>query len=316
MNALDRVRLAVASGAGPGAHGPDEGLSARARRAVAAADAAGAPLQPVLDAVAAAEEDERRAVRAVTVATAQARTVVGGLVVAPVLLVPVIQRASGVDLVAFYRSPAGALVLALGLGLVGVGVAMVVSMIRGVGRPSSRRVRAVELVVAMLVGVAAGPVAGVVATAVVLTRVRTRTSTPEAGADEAAELVAAALSGGVGPASALRFAAAQLPAHRLALQRGALAVDLGHVSRDLQDPSPLERVVSLVGSAEDLGAPVVSELRRLGAELRAEDLARVLAATERLPAQLTFPTALLLMPGSLLLIGAPIVATGLAALGT
>jgi hypothetical protein len=51
-------------------------------------------------------------------------------------------------------------------------------------------------------------------------------------------------------------------------------------------------------------------------DLRADDLARVLAAAERLPAQLTFPTALCLLPATLLLVGAPIVHAGLAAAAT
>ncbi len=65
-----------------------------------------------------------------------------------------------------------------------------------------------------------------------------------------------------------------------------------------------------------VGAPVGPALRRLAADVRADELARVLAAAERLPVRLTFPTALCLLPGTLLLIGAPIVSAGLGAVGT
>ena len=67
----------------------------------------------------------------------------------------------------------------------------------------------------------------------------------------------------------------------------------------------------MLRAATDVGAPVAPALRRLAGELRADERARVLAAAERLPAQLTFPTALALLPATLLLVGAPIVQVGL-----
>lgn len=78
---------------------------------------------------------------------------------------------------------------------------------------------------------------------------------------------------------------------------------------------PLHRLASLLAAAERTGAPVADSVRHLAREFRADDLARVLAAAERLPAQLTFPTALCLLPATVLLIGAPIVQTGLSAAG-
>ena len=78
---------------------------------------------------------------------------------------------------------------------------------------------------------------------------------------------------------------------------------------------PLHRLAVLLAAAERVGAPVAPSVRHLARELRADDLARVLAAAERLPAQPTFPTALCLLPATVLLIGAPIVQTGLSAAG-
>ncbi|MEY3020174.1 MAG: hypothetical protein RLZZ272_1158, partial [Actinomycetota bacterium] len=78
------------------------------------------------------------------------------------------------------------------------------------------------------------------------------------------------------------------------------------------EPEALARLRALLVTAEDVGASPAAPLRRLASDLRAEELARVLAAAERLPAQLTFPTTLLLLPATVLLVGAPIVRAGLA----
>ncbi|MFP4234382.1 MAG: hypothetical protein ACLFUG_05585, partial [Nitriliruptoraceae bacterium] len=75
------------------------------------------------------------------------------------------------------------------------------------------------------------------------------------------------------------------------------------------------RLAAIIAAADRTGAPVAPSLRHLARELRADDLARVLAAAERLPAQLTFPTALCLLPATVLLVGAPIVHTGLQVVG-
>jgi hypothetical protein len=99
------------------------------------------------------------------------------------------------------------------------------------------------------------------------------------------------------------------------LRRLALALDLG-TTQDLPAPAPLDRVATVLITAADVGAPVGPALRRLAVELRAEDLARALAAAERLPAQLTFPTALCLLPAVLVAIGAPLAHAGLLAAGT
>ena len=62
----------------------------------------------------------------------------------------------------------------------------------------------------------------------------------------------------------------------------------------------------------DAGGPLVPALRALAREVRADRGAAAESAALRLPARLTFPTALLLLPATVLAIGAPIVLTGLA----
>lgn len=286
--ATDRVRLRLAAGA------PlvgDDDLSSRVRRALAVARDVGAPLLPALDAAAAAEDDAVRAVRAVAVATAQARTVAAGLVLAPVLLVPVIGRLAGADVVAFYTGGLGRAILAVGCVLLVAG----------------------GLVARLLVGRAA----------------RAGASGPDAGLEEAVELVATALGGGAGPAAALRAVAERadgaLAPHAPLLRTLALELDLGldpgaagrpgaAVTRGVAAASDgAGRLRASLGLAAEVGAPVVPVLRRLARDLRADELARVLAAAERLPAQLTVPSTLLLLPASVLLIAAPLLDAGLRA---
>ena len=265
----DRIRLHLLAGS---PLTPDLRLSPRMGRAVAVATDVGAPLLPAVEAASEAEEDDVRAVRAVTVSTAQARTVARGLTLAPLLLVPLIGRLAGVDVVAFYREGAGRLILLVGVALLIVGGA----------------------VARLLIARAA---------------VRDR----DADLEEVAELVASALAGGSGSASALRAVAAVVPRQAHRLRQLALDLDLGIRRSPLaDDPDALIRLREVLATAVEVGAPVAPTLRRLARDLRAAELARLMAAAERLPAQLTVPTTLLLLPVTLLLVGAPLVASGLA----
>lgn len=284
--ATDRARLRLAAGApldagGRGTGGAGEDLGPRVRRALAIAADVGAPLLPALDAAAAAEDDAARTVRAVAVATAQARTVAAGLVLAPVLLVPVIGGLAGADIGAFYTGPVGRAVLAVGGTLLAAGGLMARAMVGRARRAGS--------------------------------------TGPDAGLEEAVELVATSLGGGAGPAAALRAVADRAdgpPARHAPLLRAlALALDLGtepgRAARAADGGAG--RLAAALGLAADVGAPVAPVLRRLAADLRADELARVLAAAERLPAQLTVPATLLLLPASVLLVAAPLIDAGLRA---
>lgn len=134
------------------------------------------------------------------------------------------------------------------------------------------------------------------------------------GTDEVADLLATAVTGGYGTAAALRIVADVVPDHAATLRRAALAIDLGD---DPHLPRGFDRVATALRTSARWGAPVGPPLRRIAADLRADDLARALAAAERLPALLAFPTALCLLPSCVLLVGAPLIAEGVrAAAGT
>ena len=253
--------------------GDVSGLPPRVRRGVVLARTLGAPLLPAVDAASDAEDDEARARRAVEVSTAQARTVARGLALAPVALVPAIGRLAGVDTLGFYASSQGRVVLLIGGGLLVAGGALARMMIARAARPSR-----------------------------------------DAALEEVAELLALALAGGAGIAAALRAVADLLPAQALGLRRLALAIDLGvHDPTTEAGSDGLARIRDVLRTASELGAPAAPTLRRLARDLRGAELARVMAAAERLPAQLTVPTTLLLLPATLLLVGAPLIASGLSA---
>ena len=266
----DGVRMRLLAGVPVG---DVAGLPPRVHRGLLLARTIGAPLLPAVDAAAEAEDDERRAVRAVEVSTAQARTVARGLTLAPLVLVPVIGRLAGVMVVPYYLSASGRVILLVGVALLGLGGGLARLMILRAARPA-----------------------------------------PDADLEEAAELVAVALTGGSGTAEALRAVAEVMPQRAGQLRRLALDLDLGVRSPSLPGgPVALVRLHEVLATASELGAPAVPTLRRLARDLRAAELARVMAAAERLPAQLTLPTTLLLLPATLLLVGAPLVAAGLAA---
>lgn len=128
--------------------------------------------------------------------------------------------------------------------------------------------------------------------------------------DEVADLVAVALSGGVPPAPALRLVARYVPSCADPLRRAATAFELG---RPHEPDGELGAIVGALRLSARYGTPAAPALRQLADDLRAEELARVRAATQRLPAQLAFPTALCHLPATLLLVGAPLLAAGLEA---
>jgi Flp pilus assembly protein TadB len=337
-SATDLVRLRAAAGVDLG---DPERLTPRTRRAVSVATEVGAPLLDALDGAVAAEDDARRAARAVAVASAQTRAVAGGLLLAPVVLVPGLGRLVGADLLAFYTTPLGLGVGAVGLALLLAGGLVVAGLVRRVGRATTGA--AGPWLAAAVAGVAAGglvhPLAAVPTVGALLVRARRRRAALPAapGVDEAADLVATALAGGVPPGEALRLAARELPEHASELRRLALELELGIEPDPMGEPGPataarpdavarpdaaarpeagLTRLRLVLATATSVGAAAAPAARRLARDLRADDLARVLAAAERLPAQLTFPTALCLLPATLLLVGAPMVHAGLAAAAT
>lgn len=307
--ALDLLRLRAAAGLPPRDLAR---LTPRAQRAMRVAMATGAPMLPALDAAAAAQDDLAATRRAIAVASAQAKAVAGGLIAAPFVLVPFLGGIFGADLAAFYGTGPGRVVGAIGLGLLALGAAAVRRLVRRVGAPPRTArtplARALQAgIVAVVLGLVTTTIVGVAVGLFAWHRSRTTAAT-DPTTDEAAELTATALTAGVGPGEALRAAARQLPGHAAGLRALALELELGLAA---EPGGPLARLGHVLRAATDVGAPAAPALRRLAAEVRADERARVLAAAERLPAQLTFPTALALLPATLLLVGAPIVQVGL-----
>ena len=308
-DATELARLQLAVGGAGAATGS---LPPRARHAVEVASLAGADVVDALDAAVAAEADARQAQRAVTVACAQTRAVATGLLLAPVLLVPALGRLLDADLVAFYTQPLGWAVAGLVLVLLAAGGGGVWALLRRARRATQTPPGGGVLPVVVAVVLTAwllswwlAPVAGL------LVARRRRPAPPLADVDEVADLIATVLAAGGAPAQAVRDAAAVRADLDRPLARLAFDLDRGQPGPTL--PPPLDRVAALLHAADDAGAPAGDALRRLAGQLRADELARALAAAERLPAHLTFPTALALLPAVLLAVGAPIVHAGLTA---
>jgi hypothetical protein len=314
-HALDRARLRVAAGIDPG---DLTGLPDGAATTVRVATTVGAPLLAALDAAAASAEDRRRSERAVAVASAQGRAVSVGLLAAPLLLVPAMGRLFGVDLVAYHRTPVGTATGALGLGLLLLGAWLAWIAVDRIGRPPRPTAPARRPLRSVAAATAAAllfhPLVGVAVGAIVWWRSPPAAPTAVPQVADAADLTAVAVGGGLSTPAALRVAADELPALALPLRRLAFDLELGHLPTGA--PPGVDRLADVLTTAAAVGAPVGPTLRRLASDVRADELARVLAAAERLPVQLTFPTALCLLPGVLLLIGAPIVRTALDAAGT
>ncbi|MTV24894.1 type II secretion system F family protein [Nitriliruptoraceae bacterium ZYF776] len=311
---LDQLRLRVAAGA---AAGSADDLDERAQRVLRVARDTGAPLLAALDGAAAAEGDRHEAEQAVEVAAAQAKIVAWGLVGAPVVLVPALGRLLGLDLVGYYSSPIGIATAVLAVVLLATGALLVRRLIARVGappRPTSSGGVLPALVAGVLVGAVVHLVLAPVVTVAVTALRRRRPDPPAVGLDEAIDLVATAIGGGCGLPGALRAAADELPHLATPLRRLAFDLELGRVPDADELPAGFDRLLDVLTTATAVGAPVGPTLRRIAADVRSDELARVLAAAQRLPAQLIFPTALFLLPATLVAVGAPIVSAGLSTL--
>lgn len=242
-------------------------------RLLATATDAGSPLLPALRAAHVAADDRAEIARGIRVATAQGRAVAAGLLALPLLLVPVLATLLDLELVAFYSRPPGVFVAVVGLALAGAGALCI------------------RLLVARAERVGRVPADGAPSD------------------DEVIDLVATAVGGAQPGGQACRLVAAHAPGRADVLQRMAFALELAQPT-DL--PAPFDRVHRTLERAGRSGAPAGPGLRRLAAAVRSERRTRALESAQRLPALLAFPTALCLLPATVLLVGAPLVAAGLA----
>lgn len=312
--ALARVRLQVAAGARPGSL---SGLPAAVRPAIAVADRVGAALVPTLDAAAAAHQQRQRIARQVRTATAPARTVAAGLVVLPLIAVPALAALLDIDLAGFYTTGVGAVVGMVALGLWVVGAVMIAGLVAQAGRDPAPPGPTARVLVAGLVGwLVVGPWVGVGAAVLARLTFRTPAPAPHVELADACDLTAAALSAGLTIPAALREAAHHLPALRTDLHRLAWQAELGRLATSSGRagvPVPCTRLATTLADGLEAGGPLVPALRVLAHQLRADHGVAAESAALRLPTRLTFPTALCLLPATVLAIGAPIVVTGLSA---
>lgn len=312
--ALARLRLRAAAGARADRL---DLLPPEVRPAVAVAESVGAALLPTLDAAAAAHDHRRAVTRQVRTATAPARTVAVGLVALPVVAVPVLARLLAVDLVAFYTTGVGVVVGLVALGLWAAGAATIAVLVSRAGRDPAPPGPVPRVVAAGVVGwLLLGPWGAVVAAGAARLTHRPGPPPDHAQLGDACDLTAAALSAGLTVPAALRQAADHLPTLADDLRRLAWQVDLGRLGPDAAPatvPSSCRPLAAALADGIEVGGPLVPTLRVLARQVRARHGAAAEAAALRLPARLTFPTALLLLPATVLSIGAPIVVTGLAA---
>jgi Flp pilus assembly protein TadB len=300
-----RLRMQVAAG-----HPLDvpAGMSADARACLQVADGVGAPLLPVLDALADAEEQRARVARQVATAAAPARTVAVVLVCLPLVAVPLLARVSGVDLLAFYRSGLGLVIGMIGVSLWAAGGAAVWLILRRGTDGAGTSVTVRALVPAAVIAIVLSPWLAIPAWLGARLVLRATPRPPHPDLPAVCDLVATGLSAGVSPAAALRLAADHVPALASDLRGLAWRLDLGRDRLDAGDAIPLAQVLA---DGLAVGGPLTPALRGLARDLRADRAAHAEAAALRLPARLTFPTSLLLLPATVLLIGAPVVASGL-----
>lgn len=340
--ARDRALLRLRTRAAFGPVTPDAvaDLDERVADLVALARECGAPLAPVVRAALDGVEQRSRAEADLAAAVAPARTVARTLVALPLVAVPVLAAVAGIDLSAFYlHDPAGRAVAIVVVALLVLAMGWIRVVLRSAqragepGGPSRRPWWLAALVV--VAWLAIGPVAGMLAAVVVATRLRSPPARPSPHLAHAADLVAVAVSGGHDLPTALRRAGDRLESAAsgrgggqravLALALRARAMDLAlrpargclpREDRTVGAATPSDHLLGPLGDVVDelahTGAPGVEVLRDLALRLRAQRAADARAGAARLPARLTFPTALVLVPATVLAIGAPIVLQGLA----
>ncbi len=312
--AITRLRLQVAAGARPASLAD---LPSDVRPVLAVADHVGAALLPTLDAASSARDQRRRIARQVDTATAPARTVAAGLALLPVVAVPVLARLLDVDLVAFYATPTGGVVGVVALALWVAGAGLIAGMVVSAGRDPRPAGPGPRVLLAGLVGwLVVAPWAGLLAAVGARVTFRARPAPPHAALADACDLVATALSGGLTVPAALREAAPHVPALRGDLRRLAWQAELGRLHTETGRstvPPDCAPLATTLADGLAAGGPLVPALRALAREVRADRGAAAESQALRLPTRLTFPTALCLLPATVLAIGAPIVVTGLSA---
>lgn len=126
---------------------------------------------------------------------------------------------------------------------------------------------------------------------------------------QALELLAVALSAGLGLVEAVRITATLAPeGARPAFRR--VAVGLGAGLRPVDAfPDQLAEIAELIDMSHRWGAPIAQSLQMLAADLRDRAAIAAEEAAERLTVRLVFPTTMLLVPAFGLLVVTPMMAS-------
>jgi len=319
LRALDAVRLAAASGSHRIAF---DRLDPDTCVVLTAASDIGAPLSLAAEIAHDRMVHQADVARAVAVASAEARSVAGFLLVAPVVLLPLTGRVLDVSIWTVFSQPLGVGVLGVAGMLYAFGFGVIRQLRHGLHAPvvgtdtpkmGGRLFFAAALI---MLGVLRGSVGFVVVGVVVLVLVRARrfqTSTVTVGqVAQATEVVVLSTTAGQSVPHALRRAATMVPAGARDLRQIAFALECG--VQPAVERGVLGQFGAIAWQAHHDGAPAVAVFRQFATQVRADEQAVLLARASRLSARLTIPTTLFFLPATVLVMIAPVIAHGLTVL--
>lgn len=319
LRALDAVRLAAASGSHRIAF---DRLDSNTQQLLALARDVGAPLALAAGIAHGRMTHAGDVARAAAVASAEARSVAGFLLAAPLVLLPLTGQVLDVSVWTFYSQPLGLGVFVVAGMLYGLGFAVIRQLRRGLDAPvvdsdrtSGSPVRVVAGVL-LVFGVSRGSVWLIGAALVTLVWVwalsaKTAIVTLSHLA-QAAEVVVLTTTAGQSVPHALRRAAVMVPAIARVLRQIAFSLDCG--VKPVTHGGVLDQFGAIAWQAHHDGAPAVTVFRQFAQQVRADEQAVLLARASRLSARLTIPTTLFFLPATVLIMVAPVVAHGVTVL--
>lgn len=309
FGALDAVRLNVSSGGQNASFAEVDGAS---RTLLDFALRVGAPVSLAAELAKRRLADRAEVHRAVTVASAEARTVAAFLVAAPFLLLPLTGRVLDMPVLTFYMSTVGRVVLLVAAGLYLAGFGMVWLFVRRLDGPvlaDEKNGHGWVFLPVVVAGFVAGWWVAVVVGAGALWFLSRRLADSCAVEDLsfAADVLVVAVSAGMPLPAALRHAADLVAGVATPLRTIAYSLDVGV---EPQEEGMFSVFAAQLWQAHTAGAPTVRLLEQFAVQLRADERAARLARTARLPSQLTIPTTVLFLPATVLVMLAPVVAYG------
>lgn len=319
IHALDAVRLSAASGSHRIAF---DRLDPDTRAVLTLARDIGAPLSLAAEIAHDRMIHTADVARAVAVASAEARSVAGFLLYAPVVLLPLTGRVLDVSIWTFYAQPFGIGVMGAAGLLYACGFGVIRQLRRSLQAPvvgtdpPTMGAATVFAAALILLGIFRANVLLLMLGVAVMVLVRARnfqTSTPTvAQIAQAAEVVVLVTTAGQSVPHALRWAASMVPAGARELRQIAFALDCG--VKPAAKSGVLGQFEAIAWQAHHDGAPAVTVFGQFATQVRADEKAVLLARASRLSARLTIPTTLFFLPATVLVMIAPVLAHGLTVL--